>query len=70
MNLIEESVRNKEQQKKKTTTTIILVMIILLAIAIIGIAGYLFYVQSTTLRVLIDGQSNEKLKSMLMFENE
>lgn len=42
MNLIEESVRNKEQQKKKTTTTIILVMIILLAIAIIGIAGYLF----------------------------
>lgn len=70
MNLIEESVRNKEQQKKKTTTTIILVIIILLVIAIIGIAGYLFYVQSTTLRVLIDGQSNEKLKSMLMFEED
>ena len=70
MNLIEESVRNKEQQKKKTTTTIILVIIILLVIAIIGIAGYLFYVQSTTLRVLIDGQSNEKLKSMLMFEDD
>lgn len=68
MNLIEESVQNKEQKKKKTVTKVILTLIILLVVAIIGIAAYLVYVQSTTLRVIVDGQVNEKVKSLLVFE--
>ena len=38
--------------------------------AIIGISVYLVYVQSTTLRVVLDGQVNEKFKDMLIIEND
>ena len=68
MNLIEESVRDREQKKGKKATRIVLIFIILLVMAIIGISVYLVYVQSTTLRVVLDGQVNEKLKSILFFE--
>ncbi len=70
MNLIEESFQSKEEKKKKRTTGIILGAIIFVIIVIIAIASYLFYIQSTTLRVLLDGQSNEKLKQILIFEND
>ena len=70
MNLIEESVRDREQKKGKKATRIVLIFIILLVMAIIGISVYLVYVQSTTLRVVLDGQVNEKLKSILFFEED
>ena len=70
MNLIEESFQNKEEKKKKKTTGIILGAIILVVLIIIGIASYLFYIQSTTMRLILDGQSNESLKQLLVFEND
>ena len=69
MNLIEESFQEKEEKKKKRTTGIILGAIILVVIIIISIVAYLFYIQSTTMRLLLDGQSNEKLKQIIVFEN-
>ena len=70
MNLIEESFQNKEEKKKKRTTGIILGAIIFLVILIIAIAGYLVYIQETTLRVLLNGQNNDKVKELLVFEND
>lgn len=70
MNLIEESFQNKEEKKKKKTTRIILVAIIFIVLIIISIIAYLVYIQSTTMKLTIDGQANEKLKSLLVFEND
>ena len=70
MNLVEESVRNAEQKKKKRTTGIILAAIIILVIIIIGIASYLVYDQSTTLRVILDGKENVKVKQLLVFNDD
>lgn len=70
MNLIEESFKEKEQKKKKRTTGIVLAAIILVVLIIIGIAGYLFYIESTTMRLILDGQVNEDLKNILVFEED
>lgn len=70
MNLIEETFQNKEEKKKKRTTTIILVAIILVIIIIIGIIVYLSYIQSTIMKITIDGQAKEKLKDLLVFEED
>lgn len=70
MNLIEESFQNKEEKKRKKTTKILLVAIILVIIIIISIVAYLMYIQSTVLKLTIDGQANEQLKNMLVFESD
>ena len=70
MNLIEESFRTKEEKKKKMTTKIILGAIIVVVLIIVGIVSYLLYVQSTTLKLTLDGQANEKLKQLLVFEDD
>ncbi len=70
MNLMEESFRNREEIKKKKTTTIILIAIILVVIIIIAIMGYLMYLKSTVMELTIDGQESEKLKSLLVFEDD
>jgi len=70
MNLIEESFQNKEETKKKRTTTIILIAIILVVIIIIAIIGYLIYLKSTVMKLTIDGQESDKLKSLFVFESD
>ena len=70
MNLVEESFQNKEENNKKMTIRIILIFIIALVIAIISIIGYLIYVQSNTLKLSLDGKSNEKVKELLIFEDD
>lgn len=70
MNLMEESFQNREEIKKKKTTTIILIAIILVVIIIIAIMGYLMYLKSTVMELTIDGQESEKLKSLLVFEDD
>jgi len=70
MNLIEESFQNKEEKKKKRTTKIILAAIIFVVIIIIGIVSYLMYIKSTVMKLTLDGQANDKLKSLLVFEND
>ena len=70
MNLIEESFQTKEEKKKKMATKIILGVIIVVVLVIVGIVSYLLYVQSTILRVTLDGQQNEQLKQLLVFEDD
>ena len=70
MNLIEEGFQEKEQKKKKMTTTIILSAIIVLVLAIIGIITYIIYIQSSTLKLSLDGQSNDKIKEILKIEED
>ena len=70
MNLIEESFKTKEEKKKKVATKIILGAIIVVVLVIVGIVSYLLYVQSTILRVTLDGQQNEQLKQLLVFEDD
>ena len=70
MNLIEESFQDREEKKKKRTTTIILVAIVLVVVIIIAIVAYLMYLQSTVMKLTVDGQDNEKLKSLLVFETD
>ncbi len=69
MNLIEESFKNREEKKKKRTTRIILGAIILVVIIIIAIVAYLMYLQNSQLRLTLDGVSNERLKNILIFED-
>lgn len=68
MNLIEESFQNKEQKKKKKVTKIILVAIVLVLVVIVAIISYLMYIQSTVMRLTKDGEINEKIKNLLVFE--
>lgn len=70
MNIIEESFQTKEEKKTKKTMKIILVAIILVFLMIVGIVVYLLYIQSTTLKLTLDGQVNEKLKQLLVFEED
>lgn len=70
MNLIEEEFQNKEEKKKKRTTTIILVAIIFVFIAIIAIVSYLIFLQNSTLKVLLDGKENQKIKQLLQIEED
>ena len=70
MNLMEESFQNREETKRKKTATIILIAIILVVMIIISIAIYLMYVKSNTMKLTVDGVSNEKLKNLLVFEND
>ena len=67
MNLIEENFQNKEEKRKKRTTGIILAAIIFVILIIIAISVYLFYIQTTTMRVFLNNQSNESLKQILYF---
>ena len=61
---------NKEEKKKKRIGKIVLAAIILTIIIIIAIVSYLMYVQSKTLKLTIDGVSNEKLKRLFVFEED
>lgn len=70
MNLIEESFQNKEEKKKKRTTRIILLAMILVFMIIIAIVIYLMYAQSKVMTLTVDGQANEKIKNLLVFEND
>ena len=69
MNLIEESFQQKEEKKKKRTKGIVLGAIIFIILVIIAISCYLVYVQSTTMRLILDGQSNESLKQIILWKN-
>ena len=70
MNLIEDNFKPKKEDKSKKITTIILVCIVLIILIIIGVAIAMVYVQSNTLRLSIDGVSNEKVKQMLVFDGD
>ncbi len=70
MNLIEESFQNREEKKRRRVGRIILIFIVLTIIAIIAIASYLMYLKSQVLQLTMDGKVNEKVKQLLVFEED
>lgn len=70
MNLIEESFQNKEAKKKKNITKIILAAIILIIIIIVAIVSYLMYIENSKLRFTLNGELNEKIKDLVVIEND
>lgn len=70
MNLMEESFQKKEEKNTKTISRVILIFIILLTIAIISITAYLVYIENNTLKLFLNGQSNEKMKELLVIEED
>ncbi len=70
MNLIDEDYSNNKTNKTSTLIKVIIVLIILIVIAIIGIAIYMAYLDSTTLRVYVDGQESSDVKNLLVFEDD
>lgn len=71
MNIIDESFNEKKVNNKgKKAPKIILALIIILVIAIIATVIVMSYIENSTLKVYIDGQRNDAVKNMLVFEGE
>lgn len=70
MNLIDEEYSNNKTNKTTTLIKVIIALIILIVIAIIGIAIYIAYLDSITLRVYVDGQESSDVKNLLVFEDD
>lgn len=70
MNLIDESFEQKKTDNSKKMAKIILIIMIILVLAIIGIFVAIVYIQSNTLKLYIDGSTNEKVKEMMIAEDD
>lgn len=70
MNLIDESFEPRKKDNSKKIARIILVIIAILIIAIIGIFAAIVYIQDNTLKLYIDGSVNEKVKEMMVVEDD
>ncbi len=70
MNIIDESFETKKTDKSKKIAKIILAVIAILVVAIIGIFIALIYIQDSTLKLYVDGSLNEKVKEMMVVEND
>lgn len=70
MNLLDEEFTNtnKSDNKTKNIIKIIIILIVLILIAIIGIFSYIVYLESTTLKVVVNNQQNNDVKNLLVFE--
>lgn len=70
MNLIDEELEPKKKDNSKKTAKIILIIISILIVAIIGIVIAIVYIQSSTLKLYINGNINEKVKDMMITETD
>ena len=70
MNLIDESFETKKTDNSKKIAKIILIIIAVLIIAIIGIFIAIVYIQDSTLKLYINGSTNEKVKEMMVVEED
>ena len=70
MNLIDESFEPRKKDNSKKIARIILIIIALLVIAIIGIFVAIVYIQDNTLKLFVDGVINEKVKEMMVVEDD
>lgn len=70
MNLIDESFEPKSVDKSKKMTRIILIIMLILVVAIIAIGISIVYIQDSTLKLSINGATNEKVKEMMVVEND
>ena len=70
MNLIDESFEPTKKDNSKKISRIILIIISILIIAIIAIFAALVYIQDNTLKLYVDGNVNEKVKEMMVVEDD
>lgn len=70
MNLIDESFETKKTDNSKKIAKIILIIITILIIFIIGTFIAIVYIQDSTLKLYINGSTNEKVKEMMVVESD
>ena len=70
MNLIDESLETKKPDNSKKVAKIILIIIAILIIFIIGTFIAIVYIQDSELKLYINGNTNEKVKEMMVVEND
>ncbi len=70
MNLIDEELQPKKKDNSKKMARIILVIISILIIVIIGIVMAIAYIQEKTLKLYVNGSINEKVKQMMVIEDD
>lgn len=70
MNLIDESFEPKKTDNSKKIAKIILIVMVLLIIGIIAIFGVIIYIQNSQLKLYVDGVQNDKVKNMMVQEND
>lgn len=70
MNLIDESFETQKKDNSKKTAKIILAIIFVLIILIIGIFIALVYIKDSTLKLYLNGTINEKVKEMMVIEDD
>ena len=70
MNLLDEDFETKKKDNTKVITRIIVVLIVVIILIIIGIASYMAYIESTELRLSLDGQVNQEVLDLLVFESD
>ena len=70
MNLIDESFETKKTDNSKKMAKIILIIIAILVIVIIATFIVLIYMQGSTLKLYINGVTNEKVKDMMVIESD
>lgn len=70
MNLIDENYTNKEVDNTKKIIKTIIIAIILVVIIIIGIFAYMIYLESTNLKIMINGRQNTDITSLFAFESD
>lgn len=70
MNIIEENIeKSPKNDNSKTLKTIILASIIVLFLIVVGLFAALQGVKKNTLTITVDGQQKDKLKDMLIFQD-
>lgn len=70
MNLIDEELQPKKKDNSKKMAKIILIIISILIIAIIGIVMAIAYIQENTLKLYVNGSINEKVKQMMVIDDD
>lgn len=70
MNLIDEELQPKKKDNSKKMARMILIIISILIIAIIGIVMAIAYIQEKTLKLYVNGSINEKVKQMMVIEDD
>lgn len=68
MNLIDENFEPKKTDNSKKTAKIILIIMSILIVAIIGIVITIVYIENSTLKLYVNGALNEKVKQMMVIE--
>ena len=70
MNLIDENFEPKKTDNSKKMARLILVLMVILIIAIISIFMAIVYMKDRVLKLYINGNLNEQVKSMMLVESD